>query len=115
MDFQDHSRNHPPATRASFISGIPKIHHNACGGRVWDREIGGEQVYVCSNCSQRWKSDVILNFDNDAIAVRFHLRGDIDTEAYVIVWKVDPLSNKMYSTEVRATSPEARKWERFKL
>lgn len=115
MKFVDHSRNYPMATKASFVSGIPKIHHNSDGGRLWRRSETRNEVHVefwrCDSCRQEWKWDCIAGMTADQIECRFHLRGDTDSDAYVIVWTVT--GKNKHTTLVRAR--DADKYERFVL
>jgi hypothetical protein len=100
---------HPPATPASFISGIPKIFHNPCGGRVWRNSYQG--FWECGGCGHVWQQETIAKFSEAECEVRFHLRGDIDPNDYAIVWDTD---GKTYFTRLVPVS-EAHKYERLKL
>lgn len=109
MDFNDHSKGFPKATKASFISGIPKIHHNKCGGRVTHSY--NADGWGCNNCRAGWHDDIVARWRDDDFEIRFHLRGDIDTKAFVIVWTTT--GKNRHTTLVPAT--EADKFERFVL
>lgn len=108
----DHKRHHPPATPASFRTFIPKIHHNACGGRLWHSS--WRERWTCDGCLHEWKDETVEKFTEAECELRFHLRGDIDQTAHAIVWVQDPLSKK-YHTKLVPVSEAGNYPERFKL
>lgn len=67
--------------------------------------------WECAGCDQTWRNKVLEAFGEAECEIRFYLDGDIDPNAYVIVWKTE--GKKMFTTLVPAS--EAHKYERFKL
>lgn len=110
--FEDHSKGHPKATRGSFISGIPKIHHNSCGGPV--RPDYYTERWWCKGCGQGWTSYILTEvFTDDQVAERFHLRGDKDPTLHVLVWKVDQANGRRYTSCVPETEADVHERVKF--
>lgn len=84
MDFTDHSKGWPKATKASFNSGIPRIHHNKCGGRVIHHY--NKDGWGCLKCDAGWHEDIVARWTDNDVEIRFHLRGDVDENSYTIMW-----------------------------
>lgn len=110
MNFVDHSRGHTPAKKGDHKRWDVQLYHNQCGTKVTSSWNG----YGCAGpCIVGWHQDVMEQFNDDAMATRFHIRAEPDRAEYTIVWKVDEYSKRMYSTLVPTS--EAHKYERFKL
>ena len=85
------------------------IHHNACGGRV--RRSFTTGLWDCVGCGRSWGQFQVDRFGDDGLAVRFHLRGDVDPESYAIVWKT--VGRNRFTTLVPVS--EADGYERLVL
>ena len=69
--------------------------------------------WTCNGgCNIGYTHEQMRKFDDDAMATRFHVRPETEQhEALTIVWKVDPITKRMYSCLV--PTEEAHKYERF--
>lgn len=107
----DHSRGHTPAKKGDHENWRVQLYHNQCGRRI-NKTWNG---YTCEGpCRVGWHPNIMAQFDDDAMATRFHVRTEPDTATYTIVWRTDPDSKRRYSTCIPLS--EVRKDdERFRL
>lgn len=59
-----------------------------------------DDTWACDICFRVWGQYQIDRFGEVEIGLRFHLRGDRDYSSHTLVWKVDKLTGRRYTTLV---------------
>lgn len=99
-----------PAKKGDHTRWSVTLYHNRCDRQVRQAYNGSFQ---CDGpCRDQWKPRIMDDFDDDAMACRFHTRIEPDTAEYVIVWVTNDAGTR--HTKIVPIA-EAAKHERFKL
>lgn len=107
----DQSKGHRLAAKNDLTTWGIMLHHNACGQRV-SRNYDDSLKCVCG---VQWKEEVVRKMDDDGAATRFHVRGSVDTDTYVLVERFDQFAKRTYTSVVKQSEADQLKLKKAVL